>query len=207
MNRLSYPLFGAAFLLSLLIPSCRFLPENLEPEKTVSGFVNGSMEEVSPVNPEQAKGWAVLAQNFNPPNNYVYERTSRHAFEGSYSAMLSAQTIDSPDEFWYLVQVIDGPALRAGSRLQLSAMVRTDNLRGRGFEVILRGVHAFNPQGGFYMSTASQTRNVQGSNDWRRYQLEVARVPEGISQLEIFLMISPGTTGDLYFDDVRLLTD
>ncbi len=166
--------------------------------------LNGDMEEADPVNANYALGWTLRAANFNAPNNYTYRRTDAFAASGQYSSMLKADDIDSPDEFWYLLQEIEPTDIPVGAPVSLSVKVKTVDLSGNGFEIALSGTHEFEPFSGIYRSSFDFTRHVQGDNDWQEYTLEVPAFPANMNRLRILLIISPNTTGEVYFDDVRL---
>ncbi len=166
--------------------------------------LNGDMEEVDPVNENYALGWTLRAANFNPPNNYTYRRTDAYAASGSYSIMLKAEEVDSPDEFWYLLQEIEALDIPVGVPLSLSVKVKTVNLQGQGFEIALSGQHEYEQFSGIYRSSYEVTRQVSGDTDWTEYTLDVPAFPNNIRQLNILLVLSPNTTGEVYFDDLRI---
>jgi hypothetical protein len=176
----------------------------------MSGFLvelssNGDMEAVDPVNPNYAEDWSVRAANFHPPNNYTYRRTDAYSASGDYSVMLKASDVDSENEFWYLVQEIDATEIPVGVKLEMSVKVRTAGLQGSGFEVALSGRNEYEQGTGLYRSSFDMTRQVSGNTDWEEYTLTVESFPESIQQLEIYLIISPNTVGEVYFDDLRLV--
>lgn len=165
---------------------------------------NGDMEEVDPVNSSYALGWSLRAENFNPPNNYTYRRTDKYAASGSYSAMLKADEVDSPDEFWYLIQEIDIQDIPLGAELTLRIKVKTVNLQGKGFEVAMYGQHEFEPHSGIYRSSYEVTKQVSGDNDWEEYVMQIPAFPSNLRNLNVLLILSPNTTGEVYFDDLKL---
>ena len=48
------------------------------------------------------------------------------------------------------------------------------------------------------------TKNVSGTNDWKKYTVEIPPIPNYIENITVFLVLNEGTTGTVYFDDFSM---
>ena len=103
------------------------------------GVYNGNMEIVSTVDDREAAGWSIEIPNFNAPNNYTYERTTDESSSDSTSLMVSATTIDAPNEFAVFRQTIENPGILPGALIRFKVRVKTENARGNGFYAVVNG--------------------------------------------------------------------
>ncbi len=191
-----------AGLVLLAVYSCAIDADSIGKINTLE--INGGMEDASASDPNIAEGWALRFYNQQGKDNFKYERTDRFSSNGQYSSMLKVDAIASPDEFWYLAQELKDTELLPGSAVELSVKVKTVNLQGNGFEIALQGHHRFNQDLGFYRSSYDVTQEVSGDNDWTEYKINIYSFPENINGMDIYLIMSPNTTGELYFDEVSL---
>lgn len=169
------------------------------------GLYNGNMELVNGIESNLPSGWKDLINNFNAPNNYDFELNDRIAID-NHSIAIIGDDIDSETEFGLLRQRIINPTIPVGAFLRLRGQVRTSNLSGNGFNMVVVGYDIANNQV-FYSETFAESRFASGTQGWQEYTSNTASVPIDVEFFQVFLTIGGNTTGTVYFDDIVLEYD
>jgi hypothetical protein len=159
---------------------------------------NGSMEERLPI----AAGWSPSLGSGNPELSSSVSRTGTRSFRLAAPAPLGAsarweQTIPAP--------------IPAGKRLSLRAFVKCEGVTGEG-----AGLAACVGPGGSledltHCGQYAQTRGtvqISGTQDWTEHRLTLVEPTSYRKQnVTAYLVLFPGSTGMVYFDDVSLSID
>lgn len=166
------------------------------------GLVNGNMEQENAILLNMPNGWRNLVAFFEAPNNYTFSHSST-ATEGDFSLMIDNKEVDSNDEYPYAQQVIINPQIPFGSTVRLTAKVKSENLSGGGFEIILLTPddrsQAFIPLGSSLPSS-----RFSGSRDWTEYEAVIPSYPSNVTELYVWIRLLPQTAGRIYVDDLNL---
>jgi hypothetical protein len=94
-----------------------------------------------------------------------------------------------------------------GRRLTLEAHVRLVDVQGPGFAIALRGDDPTLGPGGSEAFASTQGRiDIRGTADWTEYSVHLQDLDASIGTISVFLILLPGTTGNVYVDDVTLST-
>jgi hypothetical protein len=65
-------------------------------------------------------------------------------------------------------------------------------------------VRVDDPSGPIAWATTQGQVSITGVLDWHEESTVLSNVPEGVTQIWVFLMLFPNSTGSIYFDDVEL---
>ena len=182
----------------MLSPGCGSDGNGVEPPKdppVVQLLLNTSIEEGSG-SPDY---WNSGEEGPQPGNDYAFEWSASESNSGSRSLMISLDTSVDASAFAHWSQSIDSD-IPHGEELTLKASVKT-NLTGQGAGFMVRVDDSSGPVA--WATTQGQV-SISGVRDWHVEGTTLNTVPEGATDIWVFLMIFPNTTGSIYFDDVKL---
>ena len=141
-------------------------------------------------------GWSHFASNFGiDGGTWVPDQTNadNHVLKISL-----AQSDITSLSAWS--QLYSG-ATPVGKDVTLSVRIKGDKLIGTGVSIAIRG-DVRSGQQTFY--TTEGTITINQTFDWKTYTLKAPAIPENVKTIHVFLIILPGTTGTVYFDDASL---
>lgn len=143
--------------------------------------------------------WAWAKAGPQPGNNYAFEWSAAESHSGSRSLMIKLDAVTASSAFAYWNQLVDSN-IPHGKKLVLSAAVKT-NLSGEGGGMMVRADDAIGP---VVWATTQGEVSITGVQDWHVVSTTLPNVPGEITELRVFLMLFPNTTGTIYFDDIEL---
>ncbi|WP_028524455.1 hypothetical protein [Runella limosa] len=108
---------------------------------------------------------------------------------------------------WY--QDIINPSIPKGSSLVLRAKIRTEKIEGGTVAMYIYGLFDNKKKENFFVSTEG-SQKIEGTSNFKEYSLRLDNYVDRYSPTEVLqvgLIISGSTTGDVYFDDISLLIE
>ncbi len=110
-------------------------------------------------------------------------------------------------------QTYTGEMPRTGRSLRLKAYIKGENIKrnGAGSNVYL-AIRTFHEEGrsqstfGRFVST-DNIASISGTFDWAPLSLTLPSIQENISSIVVYLVMTAGTTGTVYFDDISLTVE
>jgi hypothetical protein len=188
-------------ILMILLCGCGGGDDPAEPEADsgpVQILSNSSVEDGS----SSPTAWSNGTEGPQPGNDYVFRWSASEAQSGSRSLMIRLDAVADANAFAHWNQTID-TNIPHGKKLVLKATVKTD-LSGGGAGFMVR---ADDDSGPVTWATTQGHVSITGVGDWRTESTTLATVPDGVTELWVFLMLFPNTTGTIYFDDIELTYD
>ena len=158
--------------------------------KPVQLIVNGNMESgtsgptgwISDTSPEITNAW-----------------TSDAFSSSNHSLKITSATGPVSGSFW--AQVYDG-AIPTGKDLTLRVKIKCNNVVGEGVSIALRADD--NTPAVLQFSTTQGTETIDGTFDWKTYDVTIEDVDGDATIILVYLIFLPNTTGTVYFDDASL---
>jgi hypothetical protein len=91
-------------------------------------------------------------------------------------------------------------------RVYLKVYIKTEGVSGQGVSLVLRADDTVQPTADAKIYTTSQgRRTITDTSDWKEYTLALPEpLYDGIKSITVYLIMLPGTKGDVYFDDISL---
>ena len=175
-------------LIIVLLYGCR---EQVDPFE-LDILLNNGLEEGSGQTPA---GWWVSS------GPYTTDWVDTESYEGNSS--ITIKSFASSPNFGFYAQSIDD--FEKGRLLKLSAWIKLENVVGEGVSIAIRGDDDSPNQSAEYFYTSQNSQLITGDEDWKRYTITTQDpVPESITQLTIYLILLPNTTGEAFFDSITL---
>ena len=146
---------------------------------------------------------------------YASDWLSAGGFANGHGLHLSATTAATGDPGSW-VQFLQVAEL-TGKQLTLSAKIKTTAISGTGITMGMladnEGTYRLTTQNitSFPSSTAAQFTIMPagtitaGTADWKSYSVVLPNIQKNVDFITVYLTMSSGTTGDVYFDDVSLI--
>ena len=100
--------------------------------------------------------------------------------------------------YWY--QYYMGP-MPVGETLTLTANIKTDSLNGQGVALAI-GCMAGSAQRQFVNTQGDKI--INGTTGWTSYSVEMQDLAGDVTNIIVYMVYLPGTTGTAYFDDITL---
>ena len=135
-------------------------------------------------------------------SGYSFNYTDIESFSPSHSLNINAANTEN-ESFAYWAQTFNA-ADYVGKKVVMSVMTKYANIDGDGVMFVLRGDDTYAPEG--YAEAFSTTQNLiklVGTSDWKKLEVKLDPVPEGIKSLTVYMLIS-ANTGDVFFDDLDI---
>ncbi len=135
-------------------------------------------------------------------NAYGVGWSKEEANSGMKSLKLWINTADETNfAFWAQTISTDLPV---GKTVTLKVKIKAD-LTGEGVSIAVRGDDTAPPEGAAeQFATTSGTTSITGKFDWKEYNIKLDKVEATTKSLTAILILNPGTTGSVYFDDASL---
>jgi hypothetical protein len=119
----------------------------------------------------------------------------------------SIDSLNNTKETNYCCQTIPYDFSNSGSmKLSLTLKIKTESVTGKGLALAIR----FDDTGKIiskaedFFSTSGKI-SITGNFDWKEYEVKWPRkIKENMKSVTVYLYILPFTTGNFYFDDIRL---
>jgi hypothetical protein len=124
--------------------------------------------------------------------------TTEESFSPGHSLKISKDALDDNFYWWYQIYSGDMPV---GEDLTLSVEIKTKNVSGKGAEFSIRCDSA---SVALQRATSQDNIVITGTKDWAKYSIELKNLGAHISKIYIFLIFQPGTSGEIFFDDITL---
>ncbi len=135
------------------------------------------------------------------PAAYGFEWSS-DAASGVRSLSVRAASTAAPGAYWHQSLPISNPS---GVMFLLTAMVKVNDVAGRGVSIAVRGDDtSLNNGRAEAFATTQSLQLITGTTGWRRIRVGLTGVPPSVDQLRVFLIHLPGTSGEVLFDDISL---
>ncbi len=95
-----------------------------------------------------------------------------------------------------------------GEKLTLRVFIRTEDVKGPGVVIAMRGDITKQKNGsGEMFVTSHRKKIINGSADWMEYSISFKEpIRNDIKSITVSLILLKKTTGSVYFDDVELIT-
>ena len=173
-------------------------PATVDPPESTQLLANPSVEEgtTSPNDWYPGSDWDGPQ---NAANDYALEWSSDAASSGQRSLKISLSAINDPNHFANWGQPLRS-GLPHGEHVKLKAFVKT-SVVGDGVAIMLGGDSGNVP---IFGSTTEGDRTITGDLDWHAVELDLGVVPAEVDIMYVLLIMLPGTTGEVYFDDITL---
>ena len=180
--------------LFILLVSCNNGDD--QPNSSVNLLINGDIEDIT-------NDWFFLSSmGSGASNNCFFGPTNEFSFSPENALKIQCDSVINDEIFYYYVQSIDPSGISTGSRIILSAQVKTENLIGEGLSIALRGD---DDQGNrVFFETTQGSQLIIGTQDFTKYSVSLEDYPGGASIILAFLVYLPETTGTVYLDDISL---
>ena len=183
--------------LLLALTTCSQNPVKPEP---VELLLNGSIEGgfFTPAY------WTPLIVPYGTLNECEAEWSEEECQSASHSLKLKLDEVTDPSGFAYWYQDVSvEPGSLTGKDLQISAAVRLQNITGAGIYI---NVFADDTAGEVVETLVSQGNRIfTGWLSWSTFSMETENLPGDICRLRVYLIMPPGVTGTVYFDDISLI--
>lgn len=159
---------------------------NLRRRNLARTVTNGDIEAID--GKGYPTGWIVGDMSAHGSGRWLVDRTHRHS--GAYSLSIQASGKSMVSKTW-------GQRIRVkpGSRLLLSAFIRTQDVQGGATITIAFQDPLGGPAGGANIPI------INGTNDWKKHAI-VVDIPKKVQQIQLGLNLLG--TGQVWFDDVTL---
>ncbi|PHN07005.1 hypothetical protein [Flavilitoribacter nigricans] len=186
--------FLLLFFASLLLVSCKKDDDDSMGSSSSELLTNGDLE----IGSGTPNGW------FTGPSctDIDLSWTDEESFSPSKSVKISNTTLESDCfTYWGQHRNTDIPT---GKSLTLRAMIK-GQLEGNGVGIVIRGDDTPDISGtAEQFATTQGVSPISGTFDWTEYSLSLGPIEATTKSLTVYLVYHPGTTGDVYFDDVSL---
>lgn len=176
----------------LVLDSCK--KNESEPETAL--VKNGNVE-------QKFEGWNFFDTSISGGSSaYAMGFTDEAASSPRYSLKINCNEARSDTAFSYFGQHnISTAGIPIGAKITLKAKVKTVDIKGEGISIALRGDKARKI---VFFETTENKAKITGTKDFTEYTATLNSYPGDIDDLMIFLVYLPGTTGQVYFDDISL---
>lgn len=131
-----------------------------------------------------------------------FEWKDDEAFSGTKSLSIVNATSDSLIwGYWYQIYEGDMPV---GEDILLSVKIKGVDIQGSGVGVAIRADDLEIPASEWQFSTTGGTERINGTFDWKDYNVVIEDLIPGVDRIFVFLMIYPNSKGEVFFDDINL---
>jgi hypothetical protein len=110
-------------------------------------------------------------------------------------------------------QTYSGEMPRSGRSLRLKAYIKGEEIqRHRQGSNVYIAIRTFHEEGrnqstfGRFVST-QHIANITGTFDWAPLSVTLPSIQEGVNSIVVYLVMSTGMTGTVYFDDITLTAE
>ncbi|MBO0949190.1 hypothetical protein [Fibrella forsythiae] len=163
---------------------------------------NGDLEQ------DPARQWSLNFRDnlTSNPNKYRAEYSTEAAASGTHSLKLTCDTVRNDTTHCYFLQEITPGSLAVGTKLTLTAKIKTLNLTGKGLTMVLFG-YKTSPTGSKVTFSAYTPVPANGTTNFTDYSVMLDQYPGGVDYIYVALFYEAKTTGTAYFDDIFLRTN
>lgn len=196
------------YTLSLLIYMSGCKSDNLNQKVNLELLQDGSISIGSVYWKYESHKYGQIG-NPTESKDFIGSISTERFFTNPSSLKISRQRITETDRSAYWYQDIINPSIPKGSSLVLRAKIRTEKIEGGTVAMYILGLFDNKKKENFFISTEG-SQKIEGTSDFKEYILRFDNYVDKYSPTEILqvgLIISGSTTGDVYFDDVSLLIE
>jgi hypothetical protein len=134
---------------------------------------------------------------------YAWDWSTTHSVSPDHSLEVR-RTAGPAETFAYWAQTVPVQNL-AGTRLTLTASVKTVDVNGPGVAIAIRGDDTAVPSGMAEAFATTQGRvALSGTEDWMTVTVGLEEFPAGIQSVTVYLIHLTNSSGTVYFDDITL---
>jgi len=130
----------------------------------------------------------------------VFIWSNQVAFSGTHALEIACASAITAPAYWGQSVTQNIPF---GRNLTLTVRVK-GNLSGDGAAVAIACLNATSTTQAQQFSTSQGSSSMSGNFDWTSYTAKLAGVHNDISEIRVYLMMLPGGSGQVYFDDISL---
>ena len=178
------------FMIPVLFASCKEESEPVDRQL----LINSSIEEGD----NRPNGWIFWESD---GTGLEFTWTDQESVSAAKSLQIS-NTSNQTEVWGYWGQLYDGD-IPHGKDVELSVQIRGENLEGQGVAIAVRADRQGQPTNGQFSTTQGSTV-IDGTFDWTTYKVTLANIEPDVYQLYVFLVYTPATTGEVFFDDAVL---
>lgn len=124
---------------------------------------------------------------------------------GNYVLQISNE--DPEVEYFALYgYTISDPQIPIGDEIAFSVNLKLEEVKGNIF-LVLRGDNLEKQKSAFFLTNQYEGPDINGTtSNYKEYNFPTLDFfPEGIDLLNVFIIMSPGTTGTVYIDDPKII--
>lgn len=135
-------------------------------------------------------------------NEYYTDIVDSISFEGSYSALISSDSLY--ESFAYWGQTVSNN-IPNNNRLKLKVKVKLDQVEGNGVGIAIRADDTEKLEGSAEkFATTQGKRVIHGTHDWKDYEVVSDILPDDIKSVTVYFLMFDSTKGKVYFDNAVL---
>ncbi|HET55159.1 MAG TPA: hypothetical protein ENN33_08065 [Ignavibacteria bacterium] len=136
-------------------------------------------------------------------NEYYTDIVDSISFEGSYSALISSDSLYA-NSFAYWGQTVS-ENIPIKNRLKLKVKIKLDQVEGNGVGIAIRADDTEKLEGSAEkFATTQGKRIIAGNHDWKDYEVVSDILPDDIKSATVYFLMFDSTKGKVYFDNVVL---
>jgi hypothetical protein len=172
-----------------------------ENEAPIASYRSGDQLLINPNFESQtttAQGWSFLKTG----GGYLGNLNSDEFYSPSKSVAIIN---DSPNEnsfaYWAQSYTMDTPVAKA---LEFSVFIKGKDLEGGSVAIAFGTYEDMSSPNAIQFTSSQSERLIRGTFDWTKYSVELNNIRPETKRITVFLIMTPRTKGEVYFDDAFL---